>query len=110
MRHYEIILIIDAEQNQQVSALIDNYSSIIKKGGGNIHRKENWQRKKFAYPIKKIYKGYYVLFNIECTQKLLDELEHNFAFNDVVLRYLVIRQKTAITSPSVMMIEKKEEV
>jgi small subunit ribosomal protein S6 len=45
--------------------------------------------------------------NIEVDQKILDELEHGFKFNDAVLRHLVVRMKKAHTAPSPMMKEEK---
>jgi small subunit ribosomal protein S6 len=40
--------------------------------------------------------------NIECSQEVLDELSHNFRFNDAIIRDLVIRCKEAITEESPM--------
>ncbi|HEY0907276.1 MAG TPA: 30S ribosomal protein S6, partial [Methylophilus sp.] len=72
-----------------------------------IHRLEDWGRRQLAYPIQKVHKAHYVLMNIECSQEVLDELEHGFKFNDAVLRHLTIATKTAVTSPSPMMKEEK---
>ncbi len=41
--------------------------------------------------------------NIECDQETLDKLNHNFRFNDAVLRNLVVSKSEAITEPSIMM-------
>ena len=40
-------------------------------------------------------------------QKILDELEHAFKFNDAVLRHLIVRMKKAETGASPMMKEEK---
>ena len=45
--------------------------------------------------------------NIECDNKLLDELNHAFKFNDAVLRSLVTAKKEAVTEPSVFMKDEK---
>lgn len=103
MRHYEIVLVVHPDQSSQVAVIIDKYKEIIIQQNGKIHRSEDWGRKHLAYPIKKIYKAHYLLLNIECNQETLDKLNHNFRFNDVILRNLIVSQKHAITTPSIMM-------
>lgn len=100
MRHYEIVFMVHPDQSEQVPAMIERYSSLIKNGGGTIHRLEDWGRRQLAYPINKLNKAHYVLMNVECNQEVLNDLTHNFRFNDAVLRNLVIQQPQAITEPS----------
>ena len=107
MRHYEIVFIVHPDQSEQVPAMIERYRAQITGNGGNIHRLEDWGRRQLAYPIQKVHKAHYVLMNIECSQEVLEELEHGFKFNDAVLRHLTVATKTAITSPSPMMKEEK---
>ena len=47
--------------------------------------------------------------NFECGNKELEELVENFKFNDNVIRYLVTKQKKAITEPSAMYIALKNQ-
>ncbi|SVA39581.1 uncharacterized protein METZ01_LOCUS92435 [marine metagenome] len=103
MRHYEVTLIVHPDQSSQVSTMIEKYKEIIAAAGGSVHREEDWGRKHLAYPIKKIYKAHYLMMNIECDQETLDKLNHNFRFNDAVLRNLVVSKSEAITEPSIMM-------
>ena len=109
MRHYEITLIVHPDQSSQVTTMIEKYKEIITKDGGNIHREEDWGRKHLAYPINKIYKAHYLMMNIECNQETLDKLNHNFRFNDAVLRNLIISKSEANTSPSIMMINSEKD-
>ena len=107
MRHYEIVFIVHPDQSEQVPAMVERYRAMVLAAGGKIHRIEDWGRRQLAYPINPIFKAHYVLMNIETEQKLLDELEHGFKFNDAVLRHLVVRMKKAHTTPSPMMKEEK---
>ncbi len=107
MRHYEIVFIVHPDQSEQVPAMIERYRAQITGNGGNIHRLEDWGRRQLAYPIQKVHKAHYVLMNIECSQEVLEEMEHGFKFNDAVLRHLTIATKTAVTAPSPMMKEEK---
>ena len=100
MRHYEIVFLVHPDQSDQVPAMLKKYAGIISKDGGKIHREEDWGRRQLAYPINKIHKAHYILLNIECSLKVLEELSSNFKFNDAVIRNMVIQRKKAITENS----------
>lgn len=102
MRHYEIVFMVHPDQSEQVPAMIERYSNLIKNNGGVIHRLEDWGRRQLAYPINKLHKAHYVLMNIECGQEVLKELTDAFRFNDAVLRHLVVKHTHAITEQSVL--------
>ncbi|WP_159714856.1 30S ribosomal protein S6 [Blochmannia endosymbiont of Camponotus nipponensis] len=108
MRHYEIVLMVHPDCNEQISSIINNYIEIVVNARGKIHRTENWGSRQLAYPVKKLNKAYYVLLNIEVSQDTLTELNDAFRFNDAILRTMIIRTKYAIIDPSPMM-QKKEE-
>ena len=100
MRHYEIIIMVHPDQSEQVPAMVEKYTSAVTSTGGRIHRQEDWGRRQLAYPINKIHKAHYILLNIECSQEVIDELSHNFRFNDAIIRDLVIRRDEAVTDVS----------
>lgn len=102
MRHYEIVFMVHPDQSEQVPAMIERYTSLIKNTGGTVHRLEDWGRRQLAYPINKLHKAHYVLMNIECGQDTLKELTDGFRFNDAVIRNLVIKQNHAIIEPSIL--------
>ena len=105
MRHYEIVFMVHPDQSEQVPGMIERYTTILKQDGGQIHRLEDWGRRQLAYPIEKLHKAHYVLINAEASAEAVDELENAFRFNDVILRNMVMRTKTAVTEPSPMMKE-----
>lgn len=100
MRHYEIVLLIHPDQSDQVSAMVQRYTSIVKNSGGQIHRLEDWGRRQICFPIHKLHKAHYILMNIECGKEAMAELNDNFRFNDAVLRQQVIKVDRAITEMS----------
>jgi small subunit ribosomal protein S6 len=100
MRHYEIVFLVHPDQSTQVPSMIQKYQSIIKNGGGVMHRLEDWGRRALAYPINKVHKAHYVLMNIECNDAVLAEIETAFRFNDMVIRNLILRRNHAITDQS----------
>ena len=112
MRHYEIVFLVHPDQSEQVPAMIDRYRSIIEADDGMIHRLEDWGRRQLAFPINKIHKAHYVLMNIECTGKVLEELKSAFRFNDAVIRDLILSRKHAVTeqSPLAKLKDDRDEV
>ena len=102
MRHYEIVLLVHPDQSDQVPGMIERYGATIEKANGIVHRAEDLGRRQLAFPISKIHKAHYVLFNVEVEQEVLDELESAFRFNDAVIRTMVIRRKGVITGNSLL--------
>ena len=102
MRHYEIVFLVHPDQSEQVPAMIERYKGLIGTDGGKVHRMEDWGRRQLAYPIAKVHKAHYVLMNVECDQKALNELTGAFRFSDAVLRSLVIKMDAAVTEASPM--------
>jgi ribosomal protein S6 len=109
MRHYEIVFLVHPDQSEQVPAMIERYKTIIEGGNGTVHRLEDWGRRQLAYPIQNLVKAHYVLFNIEASQAVLDELVETFRFNDAILRHLVIRRDGPETEQSLIMKSKDEK-
>jgi small subunit ribosomal protein S6 len=102
MRHYEIVFLVHPDQSEQVPAMIERYKGMIAAGEGRVHRLEDWGRRQLTYPIAKVHKAHYVLMNIECDQKILNDLTGAFRFSDAVLRHLVVNMDAAVTEPSPM--------
>jgi small subunit ribosomal protein S6 len=109
MRHYEIVFLVHPDQSEQVPAMIERYRGMITAGGGTVHRLEDWGRRQLTFPIAKVHKAHYVLLNVECDQKTLQELTGAFRFSDAVLRHLVVNMDEAVTEPSPMAKAAQEE-
>lgn len=109
MRHYEIVFLVHPDQSEQVPGMVERYRKILETDGGAVHRYEDWGRRQLAYPIQKIHKAHYVMFNAECTQEALDELESAFRFNDAILRSLTLKRKGPETEQSPLSKEKDEK-
>jgi small subunit ribosomal protein S6 len=108
MRHYEIVFLVHPDQSEQVPAMIERYRGLIAADGGAVHRLEDWGRRQLAFPISKMHKAHYVLMNVECSGKALEELTGAFRFSDAVLRHLVVKMDRAVTEPSPMAKEPEE--
>ena len=92
MNQYEIMYIIDATlEDSARNELINRFSDLVKKNGGEIDRVDEWGKRRLAYAINYKTEGYYVLMYVKAPAEMPKELERNFQINDNVLRYLVIR-------------------
>ena len=100
MRHYEVVLIVHPDQSDQVVGMVERYIKLVQDNNGVIHRLEDWCRRQLAYPINKIHKAHYLLFNIETDGETLAELEELFRYNDAIIRSLVMRRDDAVTEES----------
>ena len=109
MRLYESVIIARQDvSTTQVETLIDEFSAIIEKAGGSIHKKEFWGLRGLAYRIKKNRKGHYVMLNIETDSETLNEFERIMGLNEDVLRFMTIAIEEVDPEPSVMMQVKTE--
>jgi len=109
MRHYEIVVMVHPDQSEQVPAMVERYKGMVESDGGKIHRLEDWGRRQLSYPILGLHKAHYVLLNVECSDKVLKELESAFRFNDAVIRKLVVRVAAAVTGQSPLFKAPEEE-
>lgn len=109
MNNYEILLLINPDQSDQVASMTEKYKSLIAEAKGEIHRFEDWGRRQLAYPINKLHKAHYILMNISCGVETLDELSKLFKYNDAVIRNIIIKQDETETETSPIMKEKLEK-
>lgn len=108
MRHYEVVYIVNVNQEKEVHEIINYYKKFIINSQGKIHRLEDWGNRTLVYPIKKIYRANYILMNIQVKKEIINQLESNFRFNDIVIRNIIIRVRKAITESSYIFKTKEE--
>ena len=97
MNQYEVMYVIDSalEDGARVE-LINRFSELVKKNGGEVDRVDEWGKRRLAYAINYKTEGYYVLMYIKAPSELPRELERNLQIADSVLRYLVVRYEGAL--------------
>jgi small subunit ribosomal protein S6 len=89
--------------------MIERYTAVITKDGGQVHRLEDWGRRQLAYHINKVHKAHYILMNVEASNDAMEELTTTFRYNDAVIRNLVIRRDEPVTEESLIMKAEKED-
>ena len=102
MPYYESVFITRQEiSSQQVESIADIFSEVVKEGGGEVTKRENWGLKALAYRIKKSRKAHYTLFNIDAPADTVHEMERQMRLHEDVLRYMTIRLDELDEKPSI---------
>ena len=92
MNQYEVMYVIDpALEDSARTELINRFSDLVKKNGGEVDRVDEWGKRRLAYAIQYKTEGYYVLVNFQAEAELPRELERNLQISDSVIRYQVIK-------------------
>jgi small subunit ribosomal protein S6 len=92
MRKYETIFIINPDLSEEdTQGLIERAKGIVQGVNAEILKIEDWGRKKLAYEIKKMSRGYFVLLHFMGTQQAVAELERNLRLMDAVLKFQTVR-------------------
>lgn len=93
MNKYEIMFIVkpDVEEDAR-NKIIDNFKSILTTGNGTVDNVNEWGLRDFAYEIKHLKKGYYVVIDTTTTAANIAEFERISRINANVLRHLTIRR------------------
>ena len=88
---------------QQVDALVEQYSGLISEMGGSVAKTEYWGMKSLSFRIKKNRKAHYTLMNIDAPSDAVSEMERQMGINEDVLRFMTIRIDEFEEGPSAMM-------
>lgn len=104
MPYYESIFIVRQDVSaQQVEAFTTEFADIIRAGGGQVPKTEQWGLRTLAYRIKKNRKGHYVLLNLDASPAAVAEMERNMRLHEDVLRFMTVSVDELETAPSAMM-------
>ena len=91
MRAYELMVIIDAELDDEViDATVKRIAGLLDQRGATVKREDRWGRRRFAYEINHKLEGYYVLFEFVGGSDL-DTLERALRLADETVRHKVVR-------------------
>jgi len=95
MRQYETVFLISPSLSEEdTESLIHQMEDVVSKKKGKMVNKEEWGKRKLAYPIKKFEEAFYILFHYEGNPDLPVELERRFKQTETIIRYLTVRKET----------------
>jgi small subunit ribosomal protein S6 len=96
MRQYEVMVILDPDtiDERQVQPTLEQYLTVITKGGGTVENLDIWGRRRLAYEIRKKSEGIYAVITLSAQPDDVKELDRQFRINESIMRTKVIRPDT----------------
>ena len=89
--NYETIFIVETDiGDDNIKAAVDRFTDLIA-ANGTIIEKEEWGRKRLAYPINFKQEGYYVLIKFSAAPAFPLELERVYNISDSILRSFTLK-------------------
>ncbi|GAA1829041.1 30S ribosomal protein S6 [Microlunatus capsulatus] len=92
MRPYEVMVILDPETDERsVQPTLEQFLTVITKGGGTVENLDIWGRRRLAYEIQKKSEGIYAVITMQANPVDVKELDRQFSINESIMRTKVIR-------------------
>lgn len=89
MRSYELMAIFRTEEDAYQSAR-EALKTEITKHQGTVSKEEELGERLLAYPINKIGRGKYVLYNVMLSPDQVTQVSRNLTLNKTILRHLFV--------------------
>jgi len=92
MRHYELMVILDAElEERTVAPSLDRFLNVVRQGGGTVDKVDIWGRRRLSYDINKKSEGIYAVVDMTAEPATAKELDRQLNLNESVLRTKLMR-------------------
>ncbi|HUE58966.1 MAG TPA: 30S ribosomal protein S6 [Acidimicrobiales bacterium] len=92
MRHYEVMVILDAGlEEDDIRNIVDRATQAITSNGGTVDKVDRWGKRRFAYEVHHRSEGYYVLLEATSEPPAVDSVDRVLTLADEVIRHKVIR-------------------
>ena len=98
---YETVIIVRPDLDDAVTVgLIEKFESVVTDAGGHLLFRDDWGKRKLAYPVQKHVKGHYFLLAHLAPSSLITELERRIRNEDSVMRFLTVKQADVVDVPT----------
>jgi len=93
MRPYELLFIVKPDLDEEkTEAVLEKFTALIEKEGGEIIKVDKWGKRKLAYEIdKKWREGFYILVHFNGEPAVASELDRVMKISDEIIRHLITR-------------------
>lgn len=89
--HYELLYLISNKFTEdEVTPIAEKIEGIITANSGEVTYRENWGKKKLAYPVKHFAYGYYLYVEFDVEPLLLAKIERSIRMQHDVLRHQIV--------------------
>jgi small subunit ribosomal protein S6 len=98
---YEIMYIIPSKfSDSEIEGVTKTVAGLFEKHGAKVEKTENLGKIKFAYTIKKVTHGTYILAFIEAVGDAVAKIDQELRLSDEVLRHITIKRPDGIPETS----------
>jgi small subunit ribosomal protein S6 len=89
-RVYEAMVILPGNTEQEtVEAFLERFRTLLETQGATVREARIWDKRKFAYEIKHVNEGIYLLFRFESLPAAAEELRRVLGITETVLRFRI---------------------
>jgi small subunit ribosomal protein S6 len=76
---------------QTLATVNEKVDKFIANAGGEILKREDWGKRRLAFPLAKFTEGFYSVLQLKLSPVAVRDLERNLTLTEEVLRHLVTR-------------------
>ena len=92
MRPYEVMVIFDADlEEETIRSAVERSISLIESKGAIRGPVDWWGKRRLAYEVKHRWEGYYVVLQAKSEPPAMEELHRTLSLADEVIRHIVLR-------------------
>jgi small subunit ribosomal protein S6 len=100
MRPYEVMIILDAELDEEtIRANVERWLQSLEARGAERGYVDFWGKRRFAYEVNHRTEGYYLVFQTRSEPAAMDELHRVLSLADEVIRHKVLRIPESVYGP-----------
>ncbi len=91
--HYEMLFIIPNKfTDDEAKDVFKKVGELLTSNNGQITLDNYWGKKKFAYPIKGEYYGYYGLYEFNLDRNIIAEINNKLRLDHSIVRFLIVKK------------------
>ena len=91
MAQYEVMILADAQGEQDPGKMMEEWEKLVKKLGGKISAKDDWGERSLAYTLKGQDRGHYTVLKVELEPKMVKKLATQLKLTKGIIRSLVTK-------------------
>jgi len=106
VKPYELVVLLHPDLEIDIDAPVAKIEKLISAVDGVVKKRDNWGKKRLAYPVKKQQFGLYVYLEVELKPESVRELESQLLITEEVIRFLLVK-RLVLQRPATLAKQKK---
>lgn len=96
---YELTLLLPTSlSSEALEQSVQKVGEIIASQGGKVEKKDDWGKKRLAYPIAKQREAHYLYFEFSLESTALAEVQRQLKLLEQPLRFMIVKQEKKKTT------------